>query len=227
MAMRISVIDERHPRRWPHRRRRHHRMMLNFLQNTVNPMLEKSQNDDDTSGSYPWCFIFSDKKSKKNNFYIGALTASRNRDSKINYSVLFSRLSYDRILAEFNKKFHLAFWQARILATLQSEATDSQEGTYLHEWVSALQRHYSPFLESIFIRKDYRFSTTSESLLLNCHILDNQIPLNGGVEFMPWKNWPECIQSGDFVWLWRQSRHGRIIDSTKISIPMDITNARR
>lgn len=103
----------------------------------------------------------------------------------------------------------------------------NKKNSHFLERIKALQIHYSPFLESVLIRKSYRFINTSEPLLSNCHILDNQIPINGGVEFMPWKNWPECIQNGNSVWLWRQSRYGRIIDSKKISVPMDITNARR
>lgn len=227
MAVKISVIDDSHPYRWYHWRRKQHRIILKFLQDNILPEINKLSQDDDVSDSYPWCFVFSEKEPCKKNFYIGAMTLTKENCNKDSFCAVFSRLPYDKIEEHFKKKFHVAFWQARILANKQDQRNGNKKNVHFSEWIKALQIHYSPFLESILIRKDYRFINISESLLSNCHILDNQTSINGGVEFMPWKNWPECVQSGNFIWLWRQSRYGRIIDSMKIPIPMDITNARR
>lgn len=227
MALLISVIDDSRQYRWYHWRKKHHRRMIKFLRDTIIPELNIRSQDDGLSDSYPWCFVFSEKKTQGNHYYIGALTIYKNSCNKDSLCAIFSRLPYDVISLDFKKKFHIAFWQARILAARQGDMNDNKKSSDFLEWVKALQIHYSPFLESFLIRKNYRFINRTEPLLSNLHILDNETPINGGVEFMPWKNWPECIQSGDFVWLWRQSRHGRIIDSKKIPVPMDITNARR
>lgn len=227
MTLQISIIDDSRQYRWYHWRRKHHRKIIKFLQDTVEPEIKTFSQHDETSDSYPWCFVFSGKTLSRKHYYIGALTITKNNCNKESLCVIFSQLPYNVINLDFKKKFHIAFWQARILAFRQGEMHISKKNSQFSEWIKALQIHYSPFLESFLIRKKFRFINTSESLLSNCHILDNQIPVNGGVELMPWKSWPECIQTGNFVWLWRQSRHGRIIDSKKISVPMDITNARR
>jgi len=227
MTLQISVIDDSRHYRWYHWRRKHHRRILKFLQDMVEPEIKTLSQSNELSDSYPWCFVFSAKQLNRKHYYIGALTISKNNCNKDSLCVIFSRLPYNVIALDFKKKFHIAFWQSRILAARQGEMNTNKKNSQFSEWIKALQIHYSPFLESVLIRKSYRFINTSEPLLSNCHILDNQIPINGGVEFMPWKNWPECIQTGNSVWLWRQSRYGRIIDSKKISVPMDITNARR
>lgn len=227
MTVQISVIDDSHRYRWYHWRRKNHRMILKFLQDTVVSEINHISQNDEISDDYPWCFVFSENKRHPKYYYIGALTISKNNYNKDSLCIIFSRLTYDQISKDFKKKFHLSFWQARILTTRQEKRITDKQDTHFFEWIRSLQRHYSPFLESILIRKSYRFFNTSESLLSNCHVLDNQVPINGGVEFMPWKNWPECIQSGNFVWLWQQSRYGRVIDAKKVPIPMDITNARR
>lgn len=227
MTVKVSVIDENHRHRWYHRRKNRDRKILKFLQDIVVPAIKNPSEDEDTSESYPWCFVFSEKELHKKNYYIGALAISKNCHKKNGICVLFSHLSYDRISEEFRKNLPITFWLARILATLQNDMTEKNKNTDISQWKNALQRHYTPALESFLIRKEYRFTSISETLLSNCHIFDNQIPVNGGVESMPWRNWPECVKSGNFIWLWRQSRHGRIIDSKKIPIPMDITNAHR
>lgn len=227
MTVQISVIDDSHHYRWYHWRKKHHRKILDFIKNTIKSDIYDLVHDNETFDSYPWCFVFSAKDLCREHYYIGALTISKNNCNKDDLCVIFSRLPYNKISEEFKKKFHIAFWQARILATRHGQRNDNRKSFHFMEWIKALQIHYSPFLESVLIRKNYRFVNTSESLLSNCHILDNQISINAGVEFMPWNNWPECVQSGDFVWLWRQSRYGRIIDSKKIPIPRDITNAHR
>ncbi|MTD28153.1 hypothetical protein [Erwinia sorbitola] len=221
--MQISVIDDDHRHRWYHRRRYSHRAMLKFLQDTVEPAIRNLSQDDDISASYPWCFVFSAKELNRKKHYVGALTLYNNKS----LCVIYSHLTYDKVSEDFKKNFHIAFWLARILVLWLSKSKEDKNTSFISEWINSLKIHYSPFLESILIRKEYRFRNTSESLLSNYHCLDNQISVDGGVEFMPWTNWPECIQSGSFVWIWRQSRHGRIIDSRKIPIPMDITNVHR
>ncbi|MFK8256234.1 hypothetical protein ACFL9S_00400 [Erwinia sp. AnSW2-5] len=227
MTVRISVISDHHHYRWYHWQKKHHKRILKFLQDTIGSEKNEFNPDNKIADSYPWCFVFSAKHLYRKHYYIGALTMSKNNGNKDSLCVIFSCLPYDKISAEFKKKSHIAFWQARILATRQGQRNDNKKNPHFSEWIKALQIHYSPFLESILIRKNYRFVNTSESLLSNFNILDNQTSINGGVEFMPWNNWPECVQPGDFIWLWRQSRYGRIIDSRKIPIPRDITNVRR
>lgn len=227
MTVQISVIDDSQGFRWYHWRRKHHRIILKFFQNTVASEIKNLSQGDEVSCDYPWCFVFPESKKHPENFYIGALTISKNNCNKDKFCIIFSRLTYKKILKDSQKKFHLAFWQARILATREDKRISDKNNAIFMEWTRSLQRHYSPFLESVLIRKKFRFIDTCESLLSNRHVLDNQISINGGVAFMPWKNWPECIQSGNFVWLWQLSRYGRVIDAKKIPIPMDITNACR
>lgn len=227
MSVKIFFVDDNQCYHWYHSRNNHHRKVLSFLQNIVEPVIADIYSGDDTTDNYPWCFVFSTQETHPEKYYVGALMVSQKNDSKNHLCAIFSRLSYNRLLADLERNFHLAFWQSRILAysQLKSEPDNNKKNTSL--WISALHRYYSPLWESLFIRKNHKFINTCDFLLSNIHILDNQTSINSGVPFMPWKNWPECIQSSNTVWLWRQSRHGRIIDSKKISIPMDITNVHR
>lgn len=109
MTVQISVIDDSQGFRWYHWRRKHHRIILKFFQNTVASEIKNLSQGDEVSCDYPWCFVFPESKKHPENFYIGALTISKNNCNKDKFCIIFSRLTYKKILKDSQKNFTSLF----------------------------------------------------------------------------------------------------------------------
>lgn len=109
MTLQISIIDDSRQYRWYHWRRKHHRKIIKFLQDTVEPEIKTFSQHDETSDSYPWCFVFSGKILSRKHYYIGALTITKNNCNKESLCVIFSQLPYNVINLDFKKNFTSLF----------------------------------------------------------------------------------------------------------------------
>ncbi len=163
MTVQISVIDDSHHYRWYHWRKKNNRKILNFLQDTIKSDIHDFGSGNEISDSYPWCFVFSAKHLCREHYYIGALTISKNNCNKDDLCVIFSRLPYDKISEEFRKKFHVAFWQARILATRHCQWNDNKK-TFTFRSGLKPYRYITRHFGSLF-----SFVETTDSVIYQSH----------------------------------------------------------
>lgn len=164
---------------------------------------------------HSWCFVM---PSKKDRFYFGAFLPTVNFSEAGLVFALHCPISYPVLCRSLESNFHIAFWLSRILDGYQRPESIVTDKAALQEWVGVLKHSFSPFWERLLINEQYRFG--HRSVLLLSELTGNEEKLNNdsGVEIMPWQNWPGCIQMEKKVWLWKQSRYGRIIDSQSIKL---------
>lgn len=161
-------------------------------------------------GDYPWCFVLP-PLGQKGRFYLGALV---NDGAAHSFPALYAAVSPSWLQKELSSHFHLAFWLARIMTACQKQE-ESGSDIALKKWLNLLASHYSS-LRNRLLNERYRFSSHSALLLAGLCEYDERVMEAQGVDRMPWREWPECLRTGDRAWLWRQSRYGKIIDSQQI-----------
>ncbi|MFJ3458574.1 hypothetical protein ACIPMZ_16625 [Scandinavium goeteborgense] len=167
---------------------------------------------------YPWCFVFPATCLNQTNFYMGACCLHYDNIGEPRIYALYSRLSYRHVFREFQSPRSVAYWQARILAGTKDVAGCIR----LKSWVRELQRAYSP-LDRIW-GKTKRFAQRADILLSDCCDYDYLSNIEDGVEFIPWANWPICIQTENKLWMWRQNKFGKITSSKRILLAGDTLN---
>ncbi|MBW7984870.1 T6SS protein Cts1T [Enterobacillus tribolii] len=197
------------------------RRIRTFIKNRVLPGMHDALPGKSLPKNYPWCFILPPASLRRKTYYIGAFVPFDNARGERSFIALYSAVSYKWLQSNLALEFPAAFWMARILAGMKHEEITSGNYVYVRPWIKALQRSFSWFWESIALTENFRFRNRSKFLLRECTDLDYEICGDDGVDIMPWKNWPECIQAGDCVWLWRQSRHNRLIESQRILLKHD------
>ncbi|WP_435946901.1 T6SS protein Cts1T [Dryocola sp. BD586] len=173
--------------------------------------------DDYLPESYPWCFVIS-AGALRNKYYAGACMVYRNSQQEKSLIVVYSERPYRWLQKNMRTDYPLTFWMARILNNTQKSDVIEHNWKPLRQWLKALRRAYSPFWESFALVPAYRFKNHSQVLLREGSQEDYYIRNSDGVEVMPWTNWPDCIQQEAGIWLWRQSRHRKILDSHRIPL---------
>lgn len=179
-------------------------------------LLQKHVNDLPDHAEYPWCFVLPAGGWRHKYYYIGAFTFQADHAGKHSVSALYSRMSYQQLCREFMTRQSIAFWLMRILAGTAMDSLETRAIKSVHYWVKTLVRSYSPL--EILREKQTRFDFQSAFLLSECCDFDVFTEHDNGVEFMPWANWPECIQTGNKLWIWRQNKFARITSSQRISL---------
>lgn len=166
---------------------------------------------------YPWCFAISAASLRQRHSCVGAFMVLPDKQGKKLLVVVYSPVSYSWLKKNMHVEFPLTFWASRILNMAPKNDLVKKDWQLLWQWVKALGRSYSPWRERV-LTSAWQFKNQSQMLLREGSQEDYCIRNNDGVEIMPWKNWPDCIQQDAGVWIWRQSRHGKILDSRKISL---------
>lgn len=200
--------------RWDGAQRKVH----NFIMQNVLLNMGEAMSDEYCSRGYPWCFVISAAALQVNKYYVGSFMIQPGEAGLESVIIIYSAVSYPRLERIMHAKYPLTFWAARILNNQQQGDFSNKKWKTLFQWVKALKRAYSPCWESFALKKAWRFSTLSQVLLKEGSKEDYGIRVNDGVEAMPWKNWPNCVQQEEGIWVWRQSRHRNILDSRWIPL---------
>ncbi|MEE4411140.1 MULTISPECIES: T6SS protein Cts1T [unclassified Serratia (in: enterobacteria)] len=194
------------------------REVRSLITQQILPNIGSSMLEGYLSESYPWCFVISSTARQGKYNYAGAFMVLRGEQGDASLVVVYSVVSYRWLQKNMCTEFPLTFWAARILNNVQKSDFAEKNWRPLWQWVKALKRSYSPFWESFVLTPAWRFKNHSQVLLREGAQEDYHIRSIDGVEVMPWKNWPDCIQQEASIWIWRQSRHGNILDSQRISL---------
>lgn len=216
MVIRIHSLDGAKYSLGSRRTKREKKALSAFLKSSVLPELAGSFTDKWLAEDYPWCFILPLMKGKKKKFYIGSFTIKKQRSADDCLSVLYSVVNQEWILKNVTTNYHFAFWLSRILIITEKNEAGFHSHTTTKEWLSSLVVSCSPFWEALIINERAKFRHKSELLISSCCKDDEKVRSDDGVDIMPWRNWPDCIQTDEYAWIWRQSRYGRTIESKRI-----------
>ncbi|EXU76687.1 hypothetical protein [Erwinia mallotivora] len=216
MDIRISVREKPGYRLFSQLRKKQENISDILLEGII-PKMVLTLPGKNLSINHSWCFVMPAKIKKKNYFWLGAFLPEASTFEINSVFALYVCVSYPTLCENLRSNFHVAFWLSRLLNGTQRQEGIVSNRANLSEWIKALQRSYSPFWEKL-LNEQYKFSNRSELLLSELTDNEEKINSDNGVEIMPWKGWPGCIQTDINVWLWRQSRYGRIIDSQKVSL---------
>jgi len=221
MAINISLLDNYSNKENHYASKGKNKRIHSFFENIVNSDFMGSRLYQGHADLYPWCFVLPPFYPKSKKYTIGALVMLHDSFGAHSFIILHSFVSYEWIIKDLQSNFHIAFWLARILASLSEKEIHDRDFSSVQMWVSALKRSYSPRWESIALNEKFKFKNRCALLLSESTKLDYEQDINSGVDVMPWTDWPGCVQSEDYAWFWRQSRYGRIIDSHKIGLHSD------
>lgn len=183
-----------------------------ILPGIVSPM-----SGDYLSEHYPWCFVISGGMFSRKYFCVGAFVVLQREPGEKSLAVIYSKVRYSWLEKNMRTEFPLTFWAARILNGVQQSDIAEKNWQPLWQWVKALKWSYSPLFQKI-LTPAMHFRNHSQVLLREGSQEDYRIRSSDGVEIMPWKNWPDCIQQEAGIWIWRQSRHRKILDSQRIPL---------
>ncbi|WP_158780612.1 hypothetical protein [Pantoea sp. BAV 3049] len=192
--------------------------ITDILLDEIIPQMEATLAGQHLSDTHPWCFVMPISFGKRKYYYFGAFVTGIKSSETQPVFALYSRVSYHWLRENLKSRFHVAFWLSRMLIGIQRQDGVVSDRAALQDWIKSLRRSYSPFWESLAINEQYKFRNRSELLLSELSESEEKINSDNGIEIMPWKGWPGCIQTEGNVWLWRQTRYGKIIDSQKISL---------
>ncbi|MTH46709.1 T6SS protein Cts1T [Intestinirhabdus alba] len=184
----------------------------------VLPVIGSPLPDEALPEQYPWCFAISPAALRGRYTCVGALAVLRSEEGEASLVAICGAVSYPWLKKNMRGDFPVTFWAARILNKVQKSDAAELDGKPLRQWLKALSRAYSPFWESFALTPAWRFKNRSQALLREGSQADFYIRNHDGVEAMPWKNWPDCLQQEPGIWIWRQSRHKRILDSQRIPL---------
>ncbi|ELY7393114.1 hypothetical protein SOJ80_003346 [Cronobacter universalis] len=161
---------------------------------------------------YPWCFALVFRR----RYYLGAfLTDSR---GDIALFALVSPLRRQAFLRQAAQRQGLAFWLARILCLSVEERPRAGQSRAIRQWIQALRLSLAPGWVRRWVNPNSRFGPRSPALLAENCAVDYRLAPDAGVGTMPWREWPACITQKKYIWIWRQSRHGKYIDAQRIAI---------
>ncbi len=221
MAVRLHLLVDNLPVGTRNGGKKRSQQIASLIAQSVLPEMELSVNCNDLPEDYPWCFLVSGKEIGCKKYYAGALVNFRNVHGRRSSIIIYSALSYPWLKKNMSSQYPITFWMARILNIIPEIDRAEECWDQLRLWVTALQRSYSPFWESIILTHSYQFKNRSQVLLREGSKEDYRIRDSDGVGVMPWKHWPDNIQEEAGVWLWRQSRHCKILDSQRILLQGD------
>lgn len=193
------------------------REVRSIITQHILPNIGSSMLDNYLPEHYPWCFVISAASLRQRRSCVGAFMVLPGKQGEKLLVVLYSQVSYSWLQKNMHVEFPLTFWASRILNMARKDDVVTKDGQLLWQWVKALGRAYSPWRE-VVLTPAWRFKNQSQVLLREGSREDYCIRNNDGVETMPWKNWPDCVQQDVGIWIWRQSRHRKILDSQRIPL---------
>lgn len=199
-----------------YRLNRRQRRVRDILNEQVVPTLAASRPDHDALASYPWCFVIAD--GSRGHFAAGAFRLLRAGADRSALMVIYGDASYSWLEKNMAAEYPLTFWASRILNGVSDGDIAEKNWRPHRRWLSALRWACSPLLQRVVLQPALHFNRHSYALLREGSQQDYRIRSSDGVESMPWNNWPACLREESGVWIWRQSRHRKILDSQRIPL---------
>ncbi|WP_072056932.1 T6SS protein Cts1T [Enterobacter cloacae] len=199
-----------------YRKRKKQRQTEAFISREILSNVTTAMTDSYLSVAYPWCFVISSSMVEDKYHYVGACRILCNEKGERTLVGMYSPVSHRWLNNNMQAEFPLTFWMSRILNMMQERDFYARNTPLLRQWRMALQRAYSPLWESFALTPAWRFKNRSQALLREGSEEDYCIRNSDGVDVMPWKNWPDSITQKSGIWLWRESRHRKILDSQRI-----------
>ncbi|HBZ14422.1 MAG TPA: hypothetical protein DEO73_01505 [Pantoea sp.] len=169
---------------------------------------------------YPWCFVMSVDGISADHYLTGALVFDDNTETPHGVCVLLRASEMVRLLTIEDS---LPFWMMRSLSTLAQH----DNPRHICEQIEADCRD----LVASSLSSGWRSKLSNSAQLSHIHTrlsdmrCDADFELEGKrcVDVMPWRSWPECVSDSEFLWLWRQNRHGKIIESQRKAVVNPVT----
>ncbi|MCT6588467.1 hypothetical protein N3553_01065 [Pantoea dispersa] len=169
---------------------------------------------------YPWCFVMPAHHVSPGLYLTGACVTTEGQSARAMVAVLLRGNDLVRLLKQ---EPGLPFWMMRALAAGGEDgeqvAVNEQIATDCRELLACMTvpRWQQPF------RPATQLSQLRQRLSeLRC---ETDFVLEGkrGGDVMPWRHWPDCLLPAGYLWLWRQNRHGQLIESQRKSLANPVT----
>lgn len=215
MSIRLFLLNDRAQKNVFGRPGKLHRKVRAIITQQICPNIGSSISEGLLEEDYPWCFVISGAALSQRHYCAGAFSLMTGEHGEKLLIVIYSMVSYSWLQKNLRSEYPLTFWAARVLNIKRKYDVVGGNQGILWQWFKALRWAYSPWRQFV-LKPLWRFEHKSQMLLREGSQQDYRIRNSDGVEVMPWKNWPGCIQQEPEIWVWRQSRHRRILDSQRI-----------
>ncbi|MDS1916269.1 T6SS protein Cts1T [Enterobacter asburiae] len=200
------------------RRGKKQREVHSIITQQIVPGICSSLSDDYLPEHYPWSFVISSPSSRGHNTYSGAFMLRAGKGGTPSLIIIYGEAPWPWLKENLQDEFPLTFWASRILNHVPDSDVVEKNWRPLWQRVKALRRTYSALWEKLVLTSARQFKNHSQMLLRGGAQEDYRIQNRDGVEAMPWQNWPDCIEQEVGIWIWRQSRHKKIVDSQRIPL---------
>lgn len=166
---------------------------------------------------YPWCFIAADPNKRSQYFLIGAFIRKVDKDPT-SIKALYMRVEHHWLVSQCQTLTNPAFWLSRALLVIRTRLINADR-QQLNKFYRCLQRNIQ-LLTSKELKSTQQqgLSVMLDELVKSQCDTDDNLVLENGVEGIPWRAWPNCIQNNNTVWLWRQSRFKKCLEVQKITV---------
>lgn len=211
------IVDESRPGLFRRRWKKQQEVRSIIIQQIL-PGIGSSLPDDYLPDHYPWSFVISSPSSRGHDAYSGAFMLRPGKGGVPSLVIIYGEAPLPWLKKNMQDEFPLTFWASRILNNVPDSDAVEKNWRPLLQWVKALRRAYSLLWEKLVLKSAWQFKNHSQLLLREGSQEDYRIQNRDGVETMPWKNWPDCIEQDAAIWIWRQSRHRKIVDSQRIPL---------
>lgn len=193
------------------KRNRHISMLLQRVIHKMNP----SQITSAAMSRYPWCFIAPDKTLGTTHYFVGAFLPPQ-KETDDTFEVLYAYVNEPWLMAHLQSPVGLPLWLSRALIPLINNSTHRARHRDIRRICSFLERLLNPFKCLNTQCTNHLEIPQLEKLSEVCCEADEELLSEYGVDAMPWMGWPGCIGHIEAIWIWRQSRHGKVIESQKV-----------
>lgn len=165
---------------------------------------------------YPWCFVMPAYAVSTGAYLAGAFIPADEASPSAAVCVLFSARKMEQ---QLKSETNLPFWMMRSLAALDRYNNCEEIESDCHDLMAL---NFPPVWRPKKWGSAQRLKIQARLSDIRC---DADLALEGksGVDVMPWRNWPGCVLESEFLWLWRQNRHGKIIESQRKLITGPVT----
>lgn len=207
IVIRACLPGKRQGLLWRFERDRHAKQALCRLLQQAIPLMASSRVMEPAVAPYPWCFIAPANSIRAKHYFIGAFLPEAQTSTRLP-PVLYALVNETWLINQLSTKDSLPFWLARVLAPFSVGCE-----VEVRRWCQLLQRMLKGRQHAISANR----LSLREGLREERCDADVALGSEHGVDAMPWMEWPGCIQNNEIIWIWRQSRHGKVIESQKLA----------
>lgn len=166
---------------------------------------------------YPWCFVTAERNQRSQYILIGAFIRKVENDA-ISFKALYLRVSHSWLVSRCQIVTNPAFILSRALLVINTRFISANQQE-LNKFFQYLQRNIQLLsCKQLKLEQQKSVSEMFDELVKSQCDIDDKLVLENGVEGMPWRDWPDCLQHNNTVWLWRQSKYKKYIEVQKITV---------